>query len=161
MRPELVKFDDYFWGLTKNDFKSTSDLVKSFMKAYWKDLKLPIENNTVTPELDLFIDQHYYETQFLIQFGIWRLQSIFESLLKINFDIRKTNGIWNMIKDLKKKGYTVIKESELLEWTQLRNKLSHSAPEMFHPLPTNLIEKDIDDFSQLLLEIYEDLEMQK
>lgn len=161
MRPELVKFDDYFWGLTKNDFKLTSDLVKSFMKAYWNDLKLQNEPNIVTEEFDLFIDQHYYETQFLIQFGIWRLQSIFESLLKSNFDIQKTNGIWSMINDLKRKGYSVIKENELLEWTQLRNKLSHSAPEMFHPSPTYLIESDIDDLSQLLLAIYEDLEIQK
>lgn len=160
MREELKKFEEYFWDLTKDDFKTTPDLVKVFMKAYWKEIKLPVENKIVTPELDLFIAQHYRETQMLIQFGIWRLQSIFESLLTTNFDIQ-VRGIGKKIKQLKNKGFTVIKESELLEWAELRNKLSHSAPEMLHPCPTNLLESDIDEFSQLLFEIYEDLEMQK
>lgn len=160
MRKELITFEEYFWGLTKDDFKATSDLVKVFMKAYWKEIKLPKESKSVTPEIDLFIAQHYRETQMLLQFGIWRLQSIFESLLKTNFDIQ-VKGISEKLKDLKVKGYTVVKKKELSKWTALRNKLSHSAPEMLHPCPTNLIESDIDDFSQLLLEIYEDLEMQK
>ena len=160
MRPALKKSEDYFWGLTKDDFKATSDLVKIFMKAYWNEIKLPKESKIVTPEIDLFIAQHYRETQMLLQFGIWRLQSIFESLLTTNFDI-EVRGISEKLSDLKSKGYKIIKKTELLKWTALRNKLSHSAPEMLHPCPINLIESDIDDFSQLLLEIYEDLEMQK
>jgi len=161
LKKELITFEEYFWGLTKDDFKATSDLVKVFMKAYWSEMKLPKESKIVTPEIDLFIAQHYRETQFLIQFGIWRLQSIFESLLKTNFAIQTRNGIRTIIAELKKKGFALIKENELLEWTRLRNTLSHSAPEMLQPCPTNLIESDIDEFSQLLLEIYEDLEMQK
>jgi hypothetical protein len=160
MRKEILTFEDYFWGLTKDDFKATSDLIKVFMKAYWNEIKLPKESKIVTPEIDLFIALHYRETQMLLQFGIWRLQSIFESLLKTNFDIQ-VKGIREKIKDLKVKGFNIIKKSELFKWAELRNKLSHSAPEMLHPCPTNLIESDIDDFSQLLLEIYEDLEMQK
>jgi hypothetical protein len=45
--------------------------------------------------------------------------------------------------------------------TQLRNKLSHSIPELLTPWPINLIESDNDDFSGLLLKIYEDLEIKK
>ena len=161
MRKELITFEEYFWGLTKDDFKATSDLVKVFMKSYWNEINLPKESKILTPEIDLFIAQHYRETQLLIQFGIWRLQSIFESLLKVNFTIKTRNGIRTIIAELKKNGFTLIKENELLEWTRLRNNLSHSAPEMLQPCPTNLIESDIDEFSQLLLEIYEDLEMQK
>lgn len=160
MRKELVKTEGYFWGLTKNDFKVTADLVKVFMKAYWNEIKLPKESKIVTPEIDLCIAQHYRETQMLLQFGIWRLQSIFESLLTTNFDIQ-VRGISEKLNDLKSKGFKVIKKTELLKWIKLRNKLSHSAPEMLHPCPTNLIESDIDDFSKLLLEIYEDLEMKK
>ena len=160
MRKELRKFEEYFWGLTKDDFKATSELVKVFMKAYWMEIKLPKESKTLTPEIDLFIAQHYRETQMLLQFGIWRLQSIFESLLKTNFDIQSL-GISEKLKDLKFKGFTVVKKKELLQWTALRNKLSHSAPEMLNPFPTNLIESDIDEFAQLLSDIYEDLERQK
>jgi len=106
MRNELQDFEEYFWDLTKDDFKITADLVKEFMKGYWKEIKLPKENKTVTPEIDLFIAQHYRETQFLIQFGVWRLQSIFESLLKTNFAVQTRNGIRTIISLLKKKGYT-------------------------------------------------------
>lgn len=160
MRKELLMFENYFWGLTKDDFKATSDLVKNFMKAYWKNINLPVDTKIISPDLDLFIAQHYRETQFLLQFGIWRLQSIFESLLTTNFDIQ-VRGIGEKIKYLKKKGFTLTKESELYEWTKLRNILSHSAPEMLQPCPTNLIESDIDEFAQLILEIYTDLEMQQ
>lgn len=160
MRNELKESEEYFWNLTKHDFKATSDLVKVFMKAYWKEIKPPVEKKIISHELDLFIAYHYREIQMLIQFGIWRLQSIFESLLTTNFEIN-VRGIGKKIKHLKEKGYAVIRENELLEWAELRNKLSHSAPEMLHPCPINLIEDDIDEFSQLLLEIYEDLETQK
>ncbi|MFT3902950.1 MAG: hypothetical protein QM727_07235 [Niabella sp.] len=161
MRKELLTFEDYFWGLTKDDFKATSDLVKLFMKAYWNEIKLPIEDKTLTPEIDLYIAQHYRETQFLIQFGIWRLQSAFESLLKNTFNIQTKNGLSSILKVLKSKGYKIIKEKELWKWAELRNKLSHRAPEVIHPCPNNLIEQDIEDFSTLLLEIYDDLEKQK
>ena len=126
MRPELAKFDDYFWGLTKNDFKLTSDLVKSFISAYWDDLKLPKDNNVEIHEFDLFIDQHGFEAQFLFQFGIWRLQSIFESLVKINFNFTKNcRGIMEIIHNLKSKQYEITKENELVYWGVRQNSLKH------------------------------------
>lgn len=130
MRTELKKFEEYYWGLEKEDFKITCNLVKSFMKAYWNGLSLPKENQIKTSEVDLFIAQHYRETQLLLQFGIWRLQSIFESLIKTTFNIKRSGGINSLIKELKRKGFVLIKESELLQWTKLRNELSHNAPEM-------------------------------
>ena len=161
MRKELLTFEEYFWGLTKEDFKATSDLVKVFMKAYWHEIELPKQSKFLNHEIDLFIAQHYRETQFLIQFGIWRLQSVFESLLKTNFSIQTKNGLSSILKILKSKGYKIIKEKELWQWVNLRNRLSHTAPEVIHPCPTNLIEQDVEDFSTLLLEIYDNLEIQK
>lgn len=160
MRQELISYEEYFWGLTKEDFKITTSLVKEFMRAYWRGLTLPKNEKTVEPEIELFIAQHYRETQFLIQFGIWRLQSIFESLITANFNIQ-IRGFRKKIEELKRNGYTILKEDELFKWTLLRNILSHSPPEITQPCPKNLIESDIDEFSQLLYEIYEDLEVQK
>jgi hypothetical protein len=82
------------------------------MKAYWKDLELH-NDSKIVPEKDLYIAQHYRETQLLIQFGIWRLQSIFERLLKDEFDIKTFGGIRKIVNDLKSKGYTLIKQTDL------------------------------------------------
>jgi len=51
VRPELKKIEEYFLGLTKEDFIATSDLVKSFMKAYWNELNF-LKETKLTPEID-------------------------------------------------------------------------------------------------------------
>lgn len=161
MRKELKDFETYFWGLSNDDFAYTCDLVKMFMKSYGKELEVLKGKDTKPEEFDLYIAQHYREAQFLLQFGIWRLQGIFEGLLISSFTVDGTTSLWKILEALKKQGYKLRKEKELREWTQLRNKLTHSATERFNPCPTNLIEQDIDEFSQLLSEIYSDLNRQR
>lgn len=80
--------------------------------------------------------------------------------MKTNFNINTNRGLKDILKLLKNNGYVIIEEKELMLWTNLRNNLSHSAPERFHPAPSNLIKSDIDEYSSLLLRIYENLEIQ-
>ncbi|RYX83995.1 hypothetical protein EON73_03590 [bacterium] len=161
MRDQLKSFHSYFWGLTKADFESTSELIKTMMKAFY-ELSNKVELSNLEPhEINLYMFQHYQETQFIIQFGIWRLQSIFESLVKTEFDINTRMGLREIIKKVESQNYKIINKNELFEWSDLRNSLSHSAPETLHPDPIFFVEKDIDDFSKLLLNTFEDLLSQK
>ena len=158
MRADLINFETYFWGLSKDDITYTAELTKAYFKTYLTSIQLP--SREFTPEIDLYLSSHIRETQFLLQFGIWRLQSIFETLLKSNFAIETRQGLRKIIKLLKEQGYYINEETELLRWTDLRNNLSHSAPERFHPAPSNLIESDLDEYASLLLNIYSNLEVQ-
>lgn len=161
MRQQLQNFEEYFWGLSTDDFAATRDLVKTFMNSYGKELDVLKDKEMPAHEYDLYVAQHYREAQFLLQFGIWRLQGIFEGLLISDFQVNGITNLWKILEALKKQGYIILKEGELREWTRLRNKLTHEATERLHPCPTNLIEQDIDEFAQLLLDIYSDLDKQK
>lgn len=158
MRTGLINFETYFWGLTKDDIVNTAELTKSFFKAYMDTVKLPTKQ--LSPEIDLYLSLHIREAQFTLQFGIWRLQSIFETLLKSTFEIETQKGLWKILYLLKAKGFYILEEKELLQWADLRNILSHSAPERLNPAPSNLFESDIDEYSSLLLRIYDNLELQ-
>lgn len=158
MRTELQNFENYFWGLTKDDILHTSELTKSFFKSYMDKLTLP--DKELSPEIDLYLSTHYREAQFALQFGIWRLQSIFEELLKSTFKIETRQGLRKILQLLKKGGFIIPEETELLKWADLRNLISHSAPEWLHPSPTNFVESDIDEYSSLLIRIYDNLNEQ-
>jgi len=161
MRQQLKDFETYFWGLSKDDFNYTCDLVKTFMNSYAKELDV-LKGKDIRPEeFDLYVAQHYREAQLLLQFGIWRLQGIFEGLLISYFPLNGTTQLWQILKVLQKQGYRLLKEDELEEWRKFRNKLTHNATERLHPCPTNLIEQDIVEFAQLLSEVYSDLDRQR
>lgn len=88
------------------------------------------------------------DNQFIWHFGIWRLQGIFEGLMKQAFCAdKKLTGLKSKL-DLTRKITNKISHSdyeELLEWGKLRNALSHFPPEQYRPSLVNE-----DDFKEYL-----------
>lgn len=160
MREHLKKRDTPFWGVSKNDFITIFNFTKKAFELYYKE-SFPRIADKFNDEIGVILDIHYRESQYLLQFGIWRLQSTFETLLKQDFDLTDKRGFQRLTDEVKKCGFTFIKENELKDWIDLRNNLSHTASEMCNPEPINLIIEDIEEYSKLLFEVYEDLEKQK
>ena len=160
MRRELYKYEQYCWGQSVEELKQTVNFVKTAIEGYWKMLPKS-ESDIQSLEFDRYIEIHGREADFLIQYGFWRLQGIFEVLLKQIIDITgKTHGLDNIIKTIKNKGLTILKEDELKQWKDFRNNLTHQASERLNLAPCDINISDLEEYLHLLITIYEDLENQ-
>lgn len=166
MRKELKDFDWHVYGLDISDFDNTLNLIKEIIQDRDLQLKQKIENLELYNENGKLIDiksedafeaiddiSYYYETDnlFLWHFGLWRLQGIFEGILKQNyFPNKRLIGLKSKLEFVRKKGI-VIEESdfqELIDWGNLRNALSHFPPEQYRP--SGLNEDDLVEYCDLV-----------
>lgn len=177
MRKQLKDFNWHVYGVAISDYNHTFQLVKEIIRDREKQLKYEIDNievydglgNLIDPETgvanEAIADIAYYNWQdnhFLWHFCLWRLQGIFEGILKQEF-LQNINlpGLKSKLDQVRKQNY-VIKDSdyeELLEWGKLRNALSHHPPEQ-NKLPA-LQEKDIMEYHEFVKNVTNDLLNQK
>lgn len=160
MRELLKEFEVPFWDQSIEELKQTVNFVKIAIGGYWKMLPF-LDKEIKSHEVELIIEMHGREANFLIQFGFWRLQGIFETLLKQLFNIdQKTQGLYDIITIIKKKKWFILKESDLMQWKNFRNDLTHKPTERLNIAAVEIKLSDLDEYLELLIEIYKDFEKQ-
>lgn len=176
MRPELKNFNWFVYGLDQGDFDYTLELIKEIIQdrkvhlqkqldevvVYGPDGKAIDKNSPDAADAyDDVIYYHYIGNEYLWHFGLWRLQGIFEGILKEKFFPDKNlSGLHRKIQEVEKQGFKIIgtDKSELFEWSKLRNALSHAPPEAYRPLALN--EEDLKEYIELLKRVLRSLQDQ-
>ena len=156
MRSALKSFDWHLYGLSTEDFDYTVNIVKRIIKsrgeAVERDLS-DLEQDPADAAKEILSDVKYYtwiENQYFWHFCLWRLQGILEGLITTVFlDPQAATNLFGLKAKLDAMitaGYTISSEvyDELLEWSKLRNALSHCPPEQFHPVA--LDDEDINEY---------------
>jgi hypothetical protein len=156
MRSALKTFDWHIYGLSIEDFDYTVDIVNRIIRLRGQavDRELSdLEQDPTDAAKEILSDVKYYtwiEDQYFWHFCLWRLQGILEGLITTVF---LESGAASNLFGLKAKldamiaaGYTIPSEvyAELLEWSKLRNALSHCPPEQFRPVA--LDDEDIKEY---------------
>ncbi|AKQ46054.1 hypothetical protein TH63_11035 [Rufibacter radiotolerans] len=177
MRKELKDFNWHVYGLSLSDYEYTFQIVTEVIRDRKKQLQQKIDTLEVfdgdgnlidlsTGEGDEAIDDisyyNYIENLYLWHFGLWRLQGVFEGILKQEFfHQEKLPGLKSKLDFIKKLNYRISQSDydEILEWGKLRNALSHHPPEQYRPC--ELEEKDLKEYYELVKRITEDLLEQK
>ncbi len=176
MRKELENFDWHVYGLSTSDFSVTLKLIDSIIDCRASELRQELSHVVVTDEKgnevpkdhdgfqEVVADLNYYhwiENLFIYQFAFWRLYGIFEGLLRQEFfPEEELPGLRRKLDRIVKLGHKIDKEDydELLNWTKLRNALSHFPPEEYRP--SGLIREDLDEFTELACRVFNDLTSQ-
>jgi hypothetical protein len=165
MKEELknIAENDYWvYGLNETDFEYTLEIARGFIACRANELeeqkrKVIMQYTEEQTQCEVISDIAHYtwvETQYLWQFCLWRLQGILEGLIIHTFLPVKPSqqmfGLKCKLDALRASGYTISDEeySELIQWANLRNALSHSPPEQYRPGP--LREPDVLEYKAFL-----------
>lgn len=176
MRSELKNFEWFVYGVKEDDFDYTIELIKEIIQdrkvKLQKDLEDVVvfgeEGNPIEKEspdcADAYDDLIYYHhigNEYLWHFGLWRLQGVFEGILKKKFfPDKRFSGLHKKLQVVKEMGFKINEsdKEELLEWSKLRNALSHAPPEAYRPVALN--EDDLKEYIGLVKRILRSLEDQ-
>jgi len=166
MRKELIDIcekDYWCYGLRADDFAYTIDLVNRFIliqKETFDKEKESIEKEHPSDiSCEITSDNAHYnwvDCQYLWHFCLWRLQAIFEGIIKYSF-LRNVSerlvGLKSKLDKMIELGYSIDKKDydELLCWANLRNSFSHAPPEQYRPVP--LDESDVNEYKDLVLKL--------
>ena len=140
MREELKNTDWHTYGLSISDYDYTKRLINELIEDRNKQIKIKgkeLEAQKIDSEA--ISDLNYYayiDNLFIWHFGIWRLQGIFEGILKQEYFPEKNMlGLKSKLDYARKVSNKINQENynELLEWGKLRNALSHFPPEQYRP----------------------------
>ena len=177
MRQELKDINWHIYGLSPQEFEYTLTLVKEFQEARVLQIKEKIKNTHITDQdgntipidsedafeaLDDIHYYHYIDSITVFQFGLWRLQGIFEGILRQEFfPNQEISGLKKKLDTVRSQGLNISNEDydELISWARLRNALSHFPPEKFRPI--GLDDTDILEYKNLVDRVTEDLIKQK
>ena len=133
MRAELKELINQIDELDTWHFKQTIELCQSLNDSHWQHTHAPFVGGDVSNQdyIEALADQNFQtasEVHYIWQLGLWRLQAIFEGLIEQNFlGNSKAYGLRRKLKRLVDRGFTLSADeaTELLEWANLRNALSH------------------------------------
>lgn len=162
MREELKNVNWHVYNLSLDDYEYTYELINSIIADRNKQIHLKeniLEDQNI--DFEAMADLNYYaeiENLFLWHFGIWRLQGIFEGILKINFfPKKKLSGLKTKLDYTRKATGKITNQDylELLEWAKLRNALSHHPPEQYRP--SSLKESDFLDYLKLVKRVTKEI----
>jgi len=160
MRPALKNFNWHVYGLASSDFDYTVDIVKRIIRLRGQSVEREVSDlkrDESDAAKEVLSDVLYYtwiEDLYFWHFCLWRLQGILEGLISTVFlDPSKTGdltGLKSRLDAMLKSGYNISPEvyAELLEWSKLRNALSHRPPEQFRPVA--LDEQDINEYLSIV-----------
>lgn len=176
MRPELKNFNWFVYGLDESDFDYTIELIREIMQdrkvhlqeklnevvVYGPDGK-PVDKQSpdAADAYDDLIYYHHIGNEYLWHFGLWRIQGIFEGILKEKFfPGKRLSGLLKKLQVVEDQGFEINRtdKEELLDWASLRNALSHAPPEAYRPLA--LTEEDLTEYIDLVKRILRSLEDQ-
>lgn len=155
MREELKNTDWHAYGLSISDYDYTGRLIQDIIDDRNEQIQIKgkkLESENIDSEA--IADLNYYayiDHLFIWHFGIWRLQGIFEGIIKQSFFPNKNLlGLKSKLDFTRKITNRISKTDyeELLEWGKLRNALSHFPPEQYRP--SLLCEDDFNEYLNLL-----------
>lgn len=162
MREELKNTDWHTYGLSISDYDYTKRLINDLINDRNEQIKIKgkeLEAKNIDSEA--ISDLNYYayvDNLFIWHFGIWRLQGIFEGILKQKFFPNKNLlGLKSKL-DFSRKITKKINQAdytELLEWGKLRNALSHFPPEQYRP--SLIQESDFIEYLELVKRVTTEL----
>ncbi|HET7427212.1 MAG TPA: hypothetical protein VFJ50_09230 [Gemmatimonadales bacterium] len=160
MRSELRSLLDNPHVFTDYDLERTVELCRSLALSHWQHTHEPYRDVDLSNQdmIEVLADQNFrtaYDVGFVWQFGLWRLQAVFEALIDQDFLKNvSSQGVWNKLRAMKRAGFDVLdsEEAELRSWTKLRNALSHRPVEPIF-LTQQLDADDLREFADLLLGI--------
>lgn len=173
MRDELKHFDWHVYGLQIGDFSATLGLVEEIISSRDDQLQRQISETVVYDEKgeklnndhdgvnEVLDDLRYYkwiDDFFIYHFGLWRLQGIFEGMLRQEFfPDKELNGLKKKLDTVIGMGYSIDNKDylEILEWGRLRNALSHFPPEKYRAV--GLTRDDLCDYRSLVERTIKDL----
>jgi len=166
MRDELKNFDWHVYGLQTGDFSATLRLIDEIISNRDDQLQRQISETVVYDEKgeklsndhdgvnEVLDDLRYYkwiDDFFIYHFGLWRLQGIFEGMLRQEFfPDKELNGLKKKLGTVIGIGYSIDNNDylEIIEWGRLRNALSHFPPEKNKP--AGLTRDDLTDYQSLV-----------
>ncbi|TXE14897.1 hypothetical protein ES692_17695 [Psychroserpens burtonensis] len=162
MREELKNTDWHTYGLSISDYEYTKRLINELIcdrneqiKIKGKELEAKNIDSEAISDLNYYA---YVDNLFIWHFGIWRLQGIFEGILKQKFFPNKNLlGLKSKL-DFSRKITKKINQAdytELLEWGKLRNALSHFPPEQYRP--SLIQESDFTEYLELVKRVTTEL----
>lgn len=161
MRDKLKKFNWHIHPLSDQDIDHAYGLVKEMLSDRRKALdgyRTKVEKENPQSAMDIMDDVGYYhglDNQVLWQMAIWRLQGIFEGMIILryleDFSLsEKLIGLKAKLEAMKVKKYSIDPNDydELLEWSKLRNAISHCPPNWYGYI--DLKEDDILEYIALI-----------
>jgi uncharacterized protein YlaN (UPF0358 family) len=166
MRDELKNFDWHVYGLKTTDFSVTLGLIDEIISNRDDQLQRQISETVVYDEKgeklnndhdgvnEVLDDLRYYkwiDDFFIYHFGLWRLQGIFEGMLRQEFfPDKELTGLKKKLDTVIEMGYLIDNKDylEIIEWGRLRNALSHFPPEQYRP--AGLTRDDLSDYQSLV-----------
>ncbi|KYG81176.1 hypothetical protein AWW67_07405 [Roseivirga seohaensis] len=162
MREELKNTNWHIYGLSISDYDYTDRLITELIDDRNKQIEIKEkELEAKKTDSEAISDLSYYafiDNLFIWQFGIWRLQGIFEGILKQEFFPEKDmHGLKVKLDYTRKISKKINNEdyNKLLEWGKLRNALSHYPPEQYRP---SLIQRnDFNEYLELLKKVTTEL----
>ncbi|OBX22022.1 MULTISPECIES: hypothetical protein [Bizionia] len=155
MREELKNTNWHIYGLSITDYDYTKRLINEIIKDRNKQIEIKAKELEIQKiDSEAIADLNYYayvDNLFIWHFGIWRLQGIFEGILKQEFFPNKNmHGLKSKLDYTRKVSRKIKPEdyNELLEWGKIRNALSHFPPEQYRP--SLIQESDFNEYLELL-----------
>ncbi len=166
MRDILRKFDWHTYGLGCSDLDYVIGIIdKILAEREWLHKERMNEYTDHEEAVEIISDLSHYqyeENQLLNHFLLWRIQGIFEGILKQTyFPNNNLMGLKAKIEHVRSAGGDISDEDfkNLLEWGYLRNALSHFPPERYRSGP--LARDDIEEYVQLIRGILNKLRLCK
>lgn len=160
MRTELLELAQYYEPIVPYEIQATVELCAGLAQSHWSATHRDFEHANLDdhPTIEALADRNFataYEVQFVWQFGLWRLQALFESILSHRFPETASFRIGRKLSCLRQQG--LLSESdctELFRWIELRNLLSHRPPHA--PTLVHQIERqDLEEFAAFLTRVLE------
>lgn len=157
------------YKLSPKDMDSVIELVSEIVDERTLEIdkleeKLKLESPDIVDDIMDDIRPHnFWRHNFLWESCIWRLQGIFEAILDERFldNSRKYRGLRDRLNELKRLGFTVSQEKELLRWSEFRNELSHSPPKQMIGHGAQIGKMDVVQFREFLVAVLRELESKR
>lgn len=158
MRSELLELGQYCEPIGLYELRATVELCSELTQSHWSATHRDFEGANLDnhPTIEALADRNFataYEVQFVWQFGLWRLQALFESSLSEQFPETASFPIGRKLAFLRHRDLiSDADRQELLKWIHLRNLLSHQPPHA--PTLIHQIERqDLEEFAALLTRV--------
>ncbi|EDP61773.1 hypothetical protein BAL199_23312 [alpha proteobacterium BAL199] len=143
MRAELKRSSWEVYGLSAYDIDRTVAMFRALVEQRDRQFnedwaRLRVEQPDVADDIMDDVAHYTYERlNHLWACCLWRMQGVFEGILAQQFIGRERRfpGLRAKLTALREAGHIIspAKESELMEWADLRNALSHTPPETHRP----------------------------
>lgn len=159
---KLTENDYWLYGPDVYEFDEVVGLIQKYSDYADACVEQMISGADVSPEfadahVEVSADLRYYshiEKGLLWSFALWRLQGMFEAVLVTRYLAEKPAkpllGLRAKLRAVAAEGFRTSEAdaAELLAWANLRNLLSHSPPEHFHPVAVD--REDVEEYMALL-----------